>query len=75
MERHVAVPEPPVGALLITADELATLLGLSARTVWRMHSAGRLPAPVKLGRAVRWRQKEIDAWIEAGCPESWRDQQ
>src|SRR5690606_16763111 len=75
MEREVTASPTPLGALLITADELANLLGLSTRTVWRMHSAGRLPAPIKLGRAVRWRHKEIHAWIEAGCPDSWRDQQ
>jgi excisionase family DNA binding protein len=67
--------DEPRASRLITADEVAALLGLSARTVWRMHSAGKLPEPIRLGRAVRWRHKEIDAWIEAGCPGSWRDQQ
>ncbi|MBX9681854.1 MAG: helix-turn-helix domain-containing protein [Gemmataceae bacterium] len=54
--------------LLITADEVARLLNLSKRTLWRLLSAGKLPAPVRLGNAVRWRREEIRQWISQGCP-------
>lgn len=56
--------------LMMTADEIATCLGISSRTVWRLKAKGDLPKPVKLGRAVRWRKSDILQWIEQGCPAS-----
>jgi excisionase family DNA binding protein len=38
--------------LLLTAGEVALILRVSCRTVWRMIGDGRLP-PVRVGRAVR----------------------
>ncbi len=55
-------------ALLVAASELATLLGLSLRTVRRLDCSGKLPRPVRIGGAVRWRVEEIAAWLEADCP-------
>ena len=53
--------------LLITASKLAALLEISTRTLWRLRSAGRLPEPVRLGGAVRWRREDIQEWIAGGC--------
>jgi excisionase family DNA binding protein len=53
--------------LLITAAELARLLQVSTRTLWRLRSAGELPEAVRLGGAVRWRLDEIKKWIAGGC--------
>ena len=53
--------------LLITASKLAALLEISTRTLWRLQSAGRLPEPVRLGGAVRWRREDIQKWIADGC--------
>jgi excisionase family DNA binding protein len=53
---------------LISIDELAQLLDLSTRSVWRLRSAGQLPEPVRLGGAVRWRLDEVKQWIADGCP-------
>ncbi len=53
--------------LLITAAELARLLRVSTRTLWRLRSAGELPEAVRLGGAVRWRLDEIKKWIAGGC--------
>lgn len=54
--------------LLISAPELAKILDISPRSVWRLHSAGKLIAPIRLGGAVRWRLAEVLEWIELGCP-------
>ena len=54
--------------LLITAADLARLLQVSTRTLWRMRSAGDLPEPVRFGGTVRWRLGEIRKWIGEGCP-------
>lgn len=55
--------------LLVSASKVATVLDLSVRTIWAMHSSGRLgPMPIRLGRATRWRAKEIEQWVAAGAP-------
>jgi excisionase family DNA binding protein len=55
--------------ILLSARTLAKRLGLSVRTLWRLRSGGKLPPPVRLGGAVRWRAADIDAWVAAGCPD------
>lgn len=55
---------------LMNVKDVAEMLGLSERTVYRLADAGNMPRPVKLGAAVRWRKKELDTWIEDGCPAS-----
>ena len=54
--------------LLITAVELARLLQVSTRTLWRLRSGGQLPEPVRFAGTVRWRLSEIKNWIADGCP-------
>ena len=54
---------------LIDAQALGDLLGLASRTIRRYDVSGRLPRPIHLGGAVRWRLAEIENWIEAGCPD------
>jgi predicted DNA-binding transcriptional regulator AlpA len=56
------------GPLLIPALDLARMMQISTRTLWRMRSAGQLPEPVRLGGTVRWRMEEIKNWIDDGCP-------
>lgn len=45
--------------ILLTPAQVADLLGTSIRTVERLVHAGRLPAPLKLGRASRWRRDTL----------------
>jgi excisionase family DNA binding protein len=56
-------------SLLLSAQTLAKRLAVSVRTLWRLRSSGKLPQPVRLGGAVRWRAADIDAWVAAGCPD------
>ncbi len=55
-------------SLLLSAKELARLLALSIRTVWRLKSAGKLPKSVRIGSSVRWQRRIIEKWIEFGAP-------
>lgn len=57
-----------VTASLLTAGELAGLMQISERTLWRLLSAGKLPSPLRFGRNTRWRLSDVTAWIERGCP-------
>jgi len=58
----------PSEPLLIPAEELARLLQVSTRTLWRQLSARRIPKPVRIGGSVRWRLEEVRTWIAEGCP-------
>lgn len=53
---------------LITVEQLAKIVQKSVRSVWRMRSAGQVPAPINVGGGVRWRVDDIKRWIEDGCP-------
>lgn len=54
--------------LLINAEQVANILNISERTLWRLVSGGKVPQPVRIGRSARWRFQEINSWIESGCP-------
>jgi prophage regulatory protein len=49
---------------LLTIKEVASKLGISRGTVWRMTRDGTFPPKVSItGRSVRWRESEVDEWI------------
>lgn len=60
---------PPAEPLLATASQVAKLLQISTRTLWRLLSGGKVPEPLRIGGAVRWRLDEMKHWIAVGCPE------
>jgi len=50
---------------LLTVNQVADLLSLHPRTIWRMVSAGDLPAPIGIGRrAKRWRLVDLQTWMD-----------
>ena len=61
-------PKPGQEPMAVDAREAARLCGIG-RTSWltRYH-AGQTPEPVRLGRRVLWRVRELAAWLDAGCP-------
>ena len=72
---HQAVRAPETSrrtgtTTLITAAELARLMHISQRTVWRLVSAGRIIPPIRIGGNTRWRLDEVERWIADGCPPS-----
>lgn len=48
---------------LLTADDVAELLGVSASWVYEQSRAGRIPT-VTLGRYRRYRREAIEEWLE-----------
>jgi predicted DNA-binding transcriptional regulator AlpA len=53
---------------LLTAQAVSEMLSLSKRQIFRMKSAGLICPCVKVGRgAIRWRQSDIEKWIQWGC--------
>ncbi|MHC4402232.1 MAG: helix-turn-helix transcriptional regulator [Planctomycetota bacterium] len=55
--------------LALPAARVAKLLGISQRHLWALNSTGRLPRPIRLGRAVRWDLQALKDWLAAGAPE------
>ena len=49
---------------LITASEVSHILGLGESTVYLLIQRGELPC-VRIGRAVRVKQDDLDAFIES----------
>jgi excisionase family DNA binding protein len=47
---------------LLTADELAALLGVKTQWIWAQARAGRIPH-VRLGRYRRFRESAVEAWL------------
>lgn len=54
---------------LLTAKSVGEILSLSKRQIFRLKSSGRIPAPVRIGGSVRWKQTDIESWIALGCPD------
>ena len=60
--------DTPPAPLLVDARTAAKLCGVSRATWWSMHSQGRVPLPVRIGRRTLWRTAELSDWTAAGCP-------
>lgn len=56
------------GAVLLNVAQVARLLNCSARQIYRLSDAGRMPGPVRLGGLVRWPLGQLESWIFEGCP-------
>lgn len=53
---------------LLTVKDVAARLRISPRQVWKLLAMGRIVAPLRLSRSVRWRADLIDRWVAMGCP-------
>lgn len=60
-----AQPDPRFpDAQLLTAREVADLLRIHPRSVWRAATAGDIPKPIRIGpKVVRWRLTDLQAFI------------
>ena len=50
---------------LIRRVEVERLCALSTSSIYRLMGENRFPRPIRVGpKAVRWRESDIDAWVE-----------
>lgn len=70
---HPARKRRRLSPLVVDARRLAKLLCCGLRSIRTWDSAGKLPAPIRIGGRVVWRVAEIRAWLAAGAPnrETW----
>jgi predicted DNA-binding transcriptional regulator AlpA len=67
--RTEAVPAKSCEVLLLDAHHAAAVCGTSTRT-WRTWDvAGKIPAPIRIGRRTFWRTDDVRNWVAAGCPD------
>lgn len=49
---------------LLSVSEMAKLLRVSPRTVWRLSTMGTIPKPVRLTtKLVRWRKVDLEDYL------------
>lgn len=59
---------------LLTIRELAKVLKLSPRSIWRLVRNRQLPSPIRIGGSIRWRVGDVSSWInEAASPQKKPD--
>ncbi len=50
---------------LLSAQDLADMTGLALQTIYNRHSnGGSLPTCLLMGRLLRFRQSDVEAWLE-----------
>lgn len=54
---------------LLSPDELADYLKVPVKTIYNWRTKREGPRAVKVGRHVRYRQSEIDAWLDRQADE------
>jgi predicted DNA-binding transcriptional regulator AlpA len=60
--------QPALAPLLVDDSAAAALCGFSKATWYRLKSAGKVPAPVRLGGRLLWRVRDLGLWTDQGCP-------
>ncbi len=64
MDEHTT----PADVRLLTRQQVTDTLGMSRTEIWRRLSGDdpdpNFPSPVRIGRMVRWRSDEVQAFID-----------
>jgi len=53
---------------LLTIKEVVDKCKMSVEWIKEAIDSGKIPVPIYLDGHERWREKDIDKWIESGCP-------
>ena len=56
--------ENPAKNRLLSFHQVQPQEQLSRVTIWRWEKEGKFPKHIKLGRSIRWRESDIQAWID-----------
>jgi predicted DNA-binding transcriptional regulator AlpA len=54
---------PAIDREMLTATEVAAMLAIGVRSVWRKAQDGRLPPPIKMTGSTRWAKSTLQDWI------------
>lgn len=62
------IQPPEQSNALLGVREVAAILNCSVRHVFRLTENQRIPPPVRLGALTRWSRRELETWLDSGCP-------
>jgi excisionase family DNA binding protein len=54
---------------LLSPQEVANFLGIPLGSLYQWRTKGTAPRAVKVGRHIRFRQEDLDAWVERQADE------
>lgn len=52
-----------VESAMLTVKEVAAMLHIGVRSVWRKLQDGRLPPPIKMTGSTRWAKSTLHEWM------------
>ncbi len=55
---------PSCGTSLLTPEDVAARLQISKRQIHNLINDGDFPPPMKVGRLNRWRELDVDNYVE-----------
>lgn len=58
------LPQNQSERLALTAEEVAKALNILTRHLWNLTAAGKMPAPIRLGRSTRWLAADLAAHLD-----------
>ncbi len=58
-----AAEHPAFDREMLTVEEVAAMLAIGVRSVWRKAQDGRLPPPIKMTGSTRWAKSTLKDWI------------
>ena len=53
--------------VLLTPDEVASLLRTSRKAIYCMNDRGQLPGVIRIGRRLRFRKRELVDYLDRKC--------
>lgn len=74
MEESADQQSPEPIEPLLTTREVAELMKVSERHIQNQVKAGQLPAPIRLGKSVRFRPEDIRGFMNGDFDPGQRDQ-
>jgi predicted DNA-binding transcriptional regulator AlpA len=55
---------------LLKLEEVAKHFSMNQRTLRRLWQRGEFPEPIRLGRAIRWREQTLIEFVNRKCEQS-----
>lgn len=60
------IPNKGTGTRLLTSSEVAKMVRVSAKSIYKWMDENRFPQSIKAGHMHRWRESDIEDWIAKG---------
>jgi excisionase family DNA binding protein len=60
------IPNKGTGTALLSSAEVSKRLKVSAKSIYKWMDEGNFPPSIRLGHMHRWRESDIEAWLERG---------